>query len=106
MRFGVRLLLLSLFMLGCSSASHDDAVTTSELKHDPKWVSCKVDSDCTRIDGVCGVPAAINRKYVSEMASHYKELAKTYNCKPYENMKFKKSTPIGCENNKCTLVFN
>ena len=103
----VALLILVLALQGlvsCASTTHNE-VQAPILDPDPKWSMCTKRTDCAIIEGFCKVPAAVNRKYISNLKDHIAKSTATYDCKPYSHVNFGRSTKVGCEKRKCSLVF-
>jgi len=94
---------LSGLLVACASSNNE--IMSTYQKPDPKWNVCKVDSDCVKISGHCGVPSSVNRKYMNQMKDLISKNSKTYDCKPYKATRFSPNTQIGCEDKRCRLVF-
>ncbi len=77
-----------------------DTVSTSL----PEWYSCKVASDCAKVDfcGCGGIPVA-NKKHLRKASGYNHYMAKVSNCAPVLNPTKLGARTIACQKNICTF---
>ena len=71
-----------------------------------KWYQCQSDSDCIVVDGICGNPVAINKKYQEDFIKYVRVKSVGTACSPPTSawVAFKARVKAECVLGKCTLI--
>jgi hypothetical protein len=87
--------------IGPMASTQANPPKTEVLQADPRWFSCKGDSDCSVQQGPCAEPQAVNTLFVKSFLVYRDRMNQMIDCSVAA--KPPKSNGVACQKLRCTL---